>query len=371
MKKNILNIIQCTNLGGMEWASLRLMNQIHATLGIRTSFISLSPKGRIATEIIKYGHYVNTLNYKKWYCIFNQINILIRLVSEITASNIIFITGITPIVFFSLFLSKTKNKVIIISTHYHHKNVRPYLYFKFMYWIACTKGVKLITFPSKYVFNEAVNIAPIIKPISMLLPNVIPNIQNHELKTEPIIKNNKFVLGNAGWLIQRKRFDVFIEVISFISNNYTDVDVHAVIAGDGPERVNLQALANALGVESRITWLGQQENLDDFYQSIDCLLFNTDFDNLPTTPIEAMCRGIPVVGSSLNGGLVEIIDDGKSGYFMNSHNTELLAQCCMKIYNGEINSSVVIDMINKKYPTSVTVDPIINILKNENFIHYK
>lgn len=370
--KKILNIIQCTNLGGMEWAALRLMNQIHELLGIKTNFISLSPAGRIVLEINKFGHSVDSLDYKKWYYIFNQINILIRLVKEISASNIIFITGVTPIVFFSLFLSNTKHKAIIISTHYHHKKVRPYLYFKFMYWIAFVKGVKLITFPSQFVYNEAINIAPIIEPISMVLPNVIPKIKNCSIaKKSKIIRGDRFIVGNAGWLIQRKRFDVFIEVIGFIRQNYTDVDIHAVIAGDGPDKIKLQSLAKNLGLESRITWVGQQTNLDDFYQNIDCLLFNTDFDNLPTTPIEAMCYGIPVVGSSLNGGLVEIIDVGKNGYFINSHNIEFLAQCCMKIHNEEIKPLVVIDSIYKKYPPSVTVQPILNIINNENFVHNK
>jgi glycosyltransferase involved in cell wall biosynthesis len=85
-------------------------------------------------------------------------------------------------------------------------------------------------------------------------------------------------------------------------------DALFVIAGRGPEEANLKALANELGIAERVRWLGWQSDLTAFYNSVDLLLFNADWEALGRTPLEGLAAGVPVVCSVLHGGLSEILD---------------------------------------------------------------
>jgi len=98
-----------------------------------------------------------------------------------------------------------------------------------------------------------------------------------------------------------------------------------VVAGDGPERSSLQQRATALGIAAQVIWLGWQESLQDFYGSLDLLLFNSDWDAQARTPLEAMSHGIPVVASILQGGTREVIADDTMGILLSEHDTESLA----------------------------------------------
>jgi len=104
------------------------------------------------------------------------------------------------------------------------------------------------------------------------------------------LPKDAFVVGNAGWLIARKRWDVFLRVACEVSRRTSDA--HFVIAGDGPDRSRLEALAKKLGIESKVTWLGWQSNTAQVYSSLDVVLFNSDWDALGRTPIEAVVHGV-------------------------------------------------------------------------------
>ncbi len=135
------------------------------------------------------------------------------------------------------------------------------------------------------------------------------------------------MISNAGWLIPRKRFDVFIETAAIIKRTLPDVCF--VIAGDGSEKDALHELAIAQGLEKEIKWLGWQENMDLVYRATDLVLFNTDWDAVARTPIEAGVRGINIICSELNGGLHDLFDD--PSWILPSHDLNALAQLVLEL----------------------------------------
>jgi glycosyltransferase involved in cell wall biosynthesis len=108
-------------------------------------------------------------------------------------------------------------------------------------------------------------------------------------------------------------------------------DVLFAIAGDGPEHDNLRALAERFGISDHIIWLGWQQDLTAFYHSLDLLLFNSDWDAMGRTPLEALSHGIPVVASVLHGGLTEIIDHQNYGPVFTSHDIDGLTDATCSI----------------------------------------
>ena len=67
------------------------------------------------------------------------------------------------------------------------------------------------------------------------------------------------------------------------------------------------------------------------YAALDILLFHSDWDALPTTPLEAIALGIPVVSSLLNGGLFEVVRPGLDAVLLDQHDVPALAHAALQL----------------------------------------
>jgi glycosyltransferase involved in cell wall biosynthesis len=199
---------------------------------------------------------------------------------------------------------------------------------RLIYRIAVMK-FQAITFPSDFVRHEAEAIYPPIAKISFTLRNPyqlprVPDADDRSAARELLLlPNDAPVIGNAGWLIPRKRFDIFLKVGRLICQKMPETVL--VVVGDGPERERLTSLASQLGISRNIKWLGWQEDMTPFFHSIDVLLFNSDWDAMPRTPIEALSYGLPVVASQVHGGLSELVEHEQNGFLLHEHDLHQLA----------------------------------------------
>ena len=231
-------------------------------------------------------------------------------------------------------IGKLYNGRSALALHYHHQGVKSPLVWWIIYRFA-TRSFNRILFVSDYIMKEALELAPFIRNKSSMIGTLIreqPVLTNSEkavAKKQLDVDPNAFVIGNAGWLIPRKRWDVFLEVAARIASRVPNAQF--VIAGDGPERDSLQLLAKELGILDRIHWIGWQKDLDLFYRSLDALLFNSDWDAQPRTPLEAMSYGVPIVASILHGGTREIIRNNNEGILIETHDCQKMADFLIKL----------------------------------------
>src|SRR4029079_19503619 len=96
-------------------------------------------------------------------------------------------------------------------------------------------------------------------PYPFIVPELPSAVARAETRAQLQLPLDVPVVGNAGWLIKRKRFDVFLRVAQEVLRH--PPETLFVIAGDGRERANLEALASQLGIEKQIRWLGWQPDL--------------------------------------------------------------------------------------------------------------
>jgi len=189
----------------------------------------------------------------------------------------------------------------------------------------------VISFPTHFIKEEAEEIYGPLRRCSVILRNPFP------LPPEPVsplgriharmslgLPPQGFVMGNAGWLIERKRWDVFFEVAARVRASIPGAVF--VVAGDGPERARLTALVASLGLADGVIWLGWRTDMDKVYAALDVLLFTSEWDALGRTPIEAAAWGVPVVASVKQGGLSEILRDGKEAFVSSDHDVDRLAE---------------------------------------------
>ena len=108
--------------------------------------------------------------------------------------------------------------------------------------------------------------------------------------------NFKYDVFFAGRLIKEKRIDLFVEIIKKIKEK--NVDVRAVIIGDGPERESIAFMIKKYGLERNIKMLMPIKDNLELY-SIMCkshLLLNmSEREGLSMITLESLALGTPVI----------------------------------------------------------------------------
>jgi glycosyltransferase involved in cell wall biosynthesis len=211
---------------------------------------------------------------------------------------------------------------------YHHTGVKHPLAWRGLYALALRR-FSAIAFPSDFIRGEAEAICPGVRAVAHTIfnPVAIPSPTDARARSAARaalgLPADGPVVGNAGWLIPRKRFDIFLRVAARVRAAVPAA--RFLIAGDGPERPRLEALAAKLGIAAAVHWLGWQKDLDPVYRALDVLVFNSDWDAFGNTPIEAMSYGLPVVASVVHGGLGEALSSPEFGTLLRAHDESALA----------------------------------------------
>ncbi len=115
-------------------------------------------------------------------------------------------------------------------------------------------------------------------------------------------------IGFVGRLARQKRVDRLLAALARIDLPGAEL----VVVGDGSERAELEALAESLGVRSRVRWLGEVSGSGggfDLYRAFDVLAIPSDYEGLSYTLLEALAAGVPVVATEgASSGLLETMD---------------------------------------------------------------
>ncbi|HEX2832974.1 MAG TPA: glycosyltransferase family 4 protein [Thermoanaerobaculia bacterium] len=131
----------------------------------------------------------------------------------------------------------------------------------------------------------------------------------------------KRVLLTVGRLDARERSKGFDEVLDVLPQ--LPADVVYVIAGGGDDFPRLQAKAIELQVADRVRFTGLFEERDkpDLYNLADVYVMPSRGEGFGFVFLEAMACGVPVIGSTLDGGR-EALRNGKLGTLVDPDDAE-------------------------------------------------
>lgn len=124
---------------------------------------------------------------------------------------------------------------------------------------------------------------------------------------------------SVGSLRPVKRHEMALQVLCLIPNS------HLFIAGSGPEMETLRRQINTLGLSSRVSLLGEVENIKALYDSSDIFLSTSKYEGFGLAAAEAQACGLPVIGPDVPG-FDEIVIDGETGFLYGNDSPNQIAQ---------------------------------------------
>jgi glycosyltransferase involved in cell wall biosynthesis len=137
------------------------------------------------------------------------------------------------------------------------------------------------------------------------LPNFVPDHAGAAPAALKVPAGMPVVLA-MGRLHASKGFDVLLAAVSRLPG------VHAIIAGDGPERGRLAALAQRAGIADRVTFLGWRADTAALLAACDVLVCPSRQEPLGNQILEAFSAQRPVV-AAMAAGPAWLLGQGRNG----------------------------------------------------------
>ena len=144
-------------------------------------------------------------------------------------------------------------------------------------------------------------------------------------------KPNYPTVGTITRLSPQKDIPTFLRMADFVIRDFPKTQF--IIVGDGEKRGELQALAENLGLQNHVKFLGYREDARDILKSFDIFALSSLWEGLPIVILEAMAAGKPVVATAVDG-VTEVVDHGKTGLLVEPSKPELLAECIVELINN-------------------------------------
>jgi sugar transferase (PEP-CTERM/EpsH1 system associated) len=124
------------------------------------------------------------------------------------------------------------------------------------------------------------------------------------------LAESDLVLGSIGRLVPVKDHSTFVESLAVLRSR--GLRCKALVAGDGPLLGELRQQVAAHQLDGDVSFLGNRQDIHTVLAACDIFVLTSTSEGLPNTVLEAMATGLPVVSTHV-GGVVELVDDGRTG----------------------------------------------------------
>ena len=129
----------------------------------------------------------------------------------------------------------------------------------------------------------------------------------------------------VGRLVPAKGFDLALVALASIIERYPNIRM--VIAGDGPDRPQLERQTSQLGLSDVVEFLGlvEPEKVLALINRATLVLIPSRYEGLPTVALQAALMARPIVATRV-GGLSEAVIDQQTGLLVESGDSHSLAE---------------------------------------------
>ncbi len=136
------------------------------------------------------------------------------------------------------------------------------------------------------------------------------------------------VIGCTARLHRKNDHTTLLRAFAYLSARWPETRL--LLLGRGPEEARLRTLADALGVSSRVHFLGEQPDVAPYLTQMDVYVQSSVAEGMPNSVLEAMAAGLPVVATAV-GGTPEVVLNGQTGLLVAPGNPSALGEALLAL----------------------------------------
>ncbi len=148
------------------------------------------------------------------------------------------------------------------------------------------------------------------------------------LAKDYLIDKDEVVVSTVSFLNPFKNPHTIVEACGLLASE--GVRFRLFVAGEGPLRTELESLSRRIGIAGRVHWLGHVGDPGRLLQGSDIFALASVGEAFGLVLTEAMACGLPVVATQ-SGGIVEIVEDGETGFLVSALNSEAFAAALRRL----------------------------------------
>jgi N-acetyl-alpha-D-glucosaminyl L-malate synthase BshA len=166
--------------------------------------------------------------------------------------------------------------------------------------------------------------------------HVIPNfIELDKIRNESLISCQRSVMANKEERIVThisnfRKVKRIPDIIKIFYKIQQQIPAKLMMVGDGPEKAKAEQLCIELGIQNKVIFFGNSNEIDQILSFSDLFLLPSETESFGLAALEAMAWSVPVISSN-SGGLPEVNFDGVSGYLSNVGDVDSMAENAIKI----------------------------------------
>ena len=136
------------------------------------------------------------------------------------------------------------------------------------------------------------------------------------LREELGYKKDDYIALCLGRIAHEKSYDIILKGFEKYLDKNGRKNTYLLVVGDGPDKEELENLANELNIQDYVKFIGKVNNEDvpKYYWISDVFLNSSISETQGLTFMEAMASNIPIL-CRFDNSLVGIIDNKKTGFF--------------------------------------------------------
>jgi N-acetyl-alpha-D-glucosaminyl L-malate synthase BshA len=124
------------------------------------------------------------------------------------------------------------------------------------------------------------------------------------------------------------------DIIAIFNKIQQEIPAKLMMVGEGPEKEKAEQLCRELGIQDKVIFFGNSNEIDTILCQTDLFLLPSKTESFGLVALEAMACGVPVISSNA-GGLPEVNKDGFSGYLSEVGDVDGMANNALKILKNQ------------------------------------
>jgi glycosyltransferase involved in cell wall biosynthesis len=332
VEMKILHIINTLGKGGAEKLLVQTLPAYNKEEGWDVALLQITSRNAVPEyleELKAAGVTIHTLGEKS---VYDPSNILLlRSFLKKHHYDVIHV-HIFPAMYWVPLASGSKSGKLVFTEHNTHnrrwdkwyfKAIDKYIYHKYEAIVAITDDVKKNL--SQWQPSIKNRIQTIFNGINVASFNDIKAADRVALSSSLSMPDGAALLMMTARFDKQKNHKTIIESMVLLPENY-----YLLLAGDGPERGNMEALATNLGVTNKVKFLGFRTDVLSLMKSTDVNILSSNYEGLSGVTLESLCSGKPFLGSDVTG-IQNVVPDER--FLFENNNAAQLAQKVQQIVN--------------------------------------